>query len=321
MVNQNLDPADSQENYECTFTVFTPTYNRKNTITRVYNSLTAQTYRDFEWLIIDDGSTDNTSELVKQWQTQANFTIRYIYQNNRGKHIAYNLAAKKAKGKFLICLDSDDACIPEALARFKYHWDTIDEREQHQFSGIDCLCQDPQGNTIGSSYPFDSMDSNYSEIRYRHKVTGEKWGFQCTAIMQEFPFPEPSVDTMKHIPENVVWSRLTKKYKARYVNECLRIYYPDSGEPQLTKTSLANNNSLGLYLMNKSILEVDIDYFWFHPQAFIIPAINYSRSCFHLQINIFQQLKQLNSNQGKLLWLIMLPVGYLVWLRDRLKNR
>lgn len=322
MVEQDVTPTILQENYQYTFTVFTPTYNREKTLPRVYNSLAVQTYQDFEWLIVDDGSTDSTSDLVKQWQAQANFAIRYIYQNNRGKHTAYNLAAKEARGKFLICLDSDDACIAEALARFKYHWDSLPEQEQNQFSGIDCLCQDPQGNTIGSPYPFDSMDSNYSEIRYRYKVTGEKWGFQRTEVMQEFPFPEPPVERVfKYIPENVIWSSLTKKYKARYVNECLRIYYPNSGEQQITKSSLANKNPSGLYLMSKSILEVDIDYFRFYPQAFIIPAINYSRSCFHLKIHIFQQLKQLNSWQGKLLWLITLPVGYLVWLRDRIKNR
>lgn len=321
MVNKDPHIVDNQQTFQYTFTVFTPTYNRKHTLHRVYNSLKVQTYHNFEWLIVDDGSTDNTHDLVKQWQAEADFAIRYIYQNNQGKHTAYNLAAREAGGKFIICLDSDDGCIAEALARFKYHWDTIPEHEQDKFSGIDCLCQDPNGNVISSYYPLNSIDSNYSEIRYRYKVAGEKWGFQRTVVMQEFPFPEtPSNNSIKHIPENVVWSSLTKKYKARYVNEGLRIYYPDSGTQQLTKSTLADKNSFGLYLMSKSILEVDIDYFQFYPQAFILPAINYSRSCFHLKTDIKQQFMKLNSWRGRLLWLITLPLGYLVWLRDQIKK-
>jgi glycosyltransferase involved in cell wall biosynthesis len=133
MVNKDAHRVDNQQS-QYTFTVFTPTYNREHTLDRVYNSLKVQTYHNFEWLIVDDGSTDNTHDLVKQWQAEADLPLRYIYQNNKGKHTAYNLAAREAGGKFIICLDSDDGCIAEALARFKYHWDTIPEHEQDKFS-------------------------------------------------------------------------------------------------------------------------------------------------------------------------------------------
>ena len=103
------------------FTVFTPTYNRAYTLHRVYESLKAQTYRDFEWLIVDDGSNDNTRELIQKWQNESLFSIRYIYQQNSGKHIAFNRAVREAKGELFLTLDSDDACVEEALERFKYH--------------------------------------------------------------------------------------------------------------------------------------------------------------------------------------------------------
>ncbi|MBD2248421.1 glycosyltransferase family A protein [Nostoc sp. FACHB-888] len=309
------------EKYMYTFTIFTPTYNRASTISRVYESLKHQTFQDFEWLIIDDGSTDNTSSLVRKWQEDAKFTIRYIFQENSGKHVAYNKAARLAKGKFLVNLDSDDACIPVALERFKYHWDAIPEDEQSSFSGVDCLCQDPQGNLIGDLYPFSPLDSNYSEVHYRYKVTGEKWGFQLTTVFQEFPFPEPSINPTPCIPESIVWSNLTQKYKARYINECLRIYYINGGPSQLTKTSSASKNPTGLNLVCKNMLDVEIRYFIFSPFAFLKAAINYSRSSFHLQKNLGQQLINLQSWEAKFLWLICFPVGYVFWLRDSLNKR
>lgn len=312
---------DAERNYRYTFTVFTPTYNRRHTIDRVYESLKAQTFRDFEWLIVDDGSTDNTYDLVKQWQTEAEVEIRYFYQENRGKHVAYNKAAQEAKGRFLVNLDSDDACIPEALERFHYHWNTIPKHEQDNFSGIDCLCQDQHGKLLGDLYASSPIDSNYSEMHYRHKITGEKWGFQRTVLLQEFPFPEPSTEMpLSHIPENVVWSKLTQRYRARYVNECLRIYYVDSGTTQITKSSWAAKNPVGLNLMCKSILDIDIYCFRFSPFVFIRSAINYSRSCFHLKKNLNQQLTDLDSSLAKFLWTLAFPVGYMLWLRDKLRT-
>ena len=101
------------------FTVFTPTYNRGHTLHRVYNSLRIQTCSDFEWLIMDDGSTDCTAELVKGWQAENHFPIRYYFQENQGKHFAWNRAAEIAFGEYFICADSDDEFTPDALQKFR----------------------------------------------------------------------------------------------------------------------------------------------------------------------------------------------------------
>src|ERR1700687_2026026 len=111
--------------YRYTFTVFTPTYNRAGTLPRVYESLRLQTFRDFEWLVVDDGSKDNTEELIKEWQAKAEFPIRYIRPQNQGKPAATNRATQEAQGEFIATVDSDDACVPESLERLKYHWDAI----------------------------------------------------------------------------------------------------------------------------------------------------------------------------------------------------
>src|SRR5947209_20534442 len=106
------------------FTVFTPTYNRRHCLNRVYESLLAQTFRDFEWLIIDDGSNDDTASLVQQWQNEAAIRIRYELQPNQGKHVAFNRAVQLAAGECLVPLDSDDRCVPIALERLNQRWDS-----------------------------------------------------------------------------------------------------------------------------------------------------------------------------------------------------
>src|SRR2546423_7154708 len=118
------------------FTVLTATYNRAHLLPRVYESLCAQTFRDFEWVIVDDGSTDGTRELVSSWHED--FPIRYFWKPNGGKHTAVNLGVQEAAGQFIVILDSDDRLIPDTLERLDYHWKQIPD--PRQFAFLVCLC-------------------------------------------------------------------------------------------------------------------------------------------------------------------------------------
>lgn len=289
--------------YQYTFTVFTPTYNRAHTLHRVYESLTAQTYRNFEWLIVDDGSTDDTNKLVGQWQKEANFPIRYFEQENSGKHIAFNRGVREAKGELFLNFDSDDVCVPEALERFKYHWDTIPPDQKEKFSAVTSLCKDENGKIVGTRFPFNCTDSDSLEMYYRFKIKGEKWGFHRTDILREFPFPE--IQNQKIVPENVVWFRIARKYRTRFVNECLRIYY--NGLDQVTKSGLPDQNALGNVVCHREVLNTQLDYFHFAPIMFLRSAVHYSRFSFHVQLSLYNQFKNLELIFSKMLWIITLP--------------
>src|SRR5258708_12569584 len=108
-------------NYRHVFTVFTPTFNRSLTLRRVYESLRLQTFRDFEWLIGDDGSTDGTGELVEKWQTESGFPIRYIYQQNQGKPAAFTRGGHEAQLHSFLTLDSHHPSFPQPLDLFNHH--------------------------------------------------------------------------------------------------------------------------------------------------------------------------------------------------------
>ncbi len=319
MIHNIFMPTDRLEKYS--FTVFTPTYNRAHTLHRVYESLSAQTYRDFEWLVVDDGSSDKTKELIAGWQQENLFPIRYIYQENQGKHIASNRGATAAAGELFLTFDSDDACVPEALERFKYHWDSIPADRKLGFSAVTCLCKDEQGDIVGNKFPFDPTDSDSLEIYYRFKIAGEKWGFHLTKVMREFPFPELS--GCSYIPENIVWSAIAKKYKTRFVNEPLRTYY--TGEDQVTNKQKPlrslTRGSRAHALAHQEVLNKELAYFSLAPIHFLKSAVHFGRFSFHANHNMLTQFNNLDSFGGKVLWLLALPVGCLIYLKDYLTSK
>lgn len=298
----------------CRFTVFTPTYDRVHTLPRVYHSLQVQTYRDFEWLIVDDGSTDNTEEVVRGWQQQADFPIRYFWQPNRGKHVAFNHGVTQARGELFLTLDSDDACVPEALARFVHHWEAIPASRRQQFSAVTAHCMYQDGRLVGTSFPHDITDSDSLEIVYRFKVRGEKWGFHRTDVLKQYPFPELE---MTYMPEGVIWGKIARRFKTRFVNEALRIYYTD--QPSLTRGEGRNagRGALGGRFQHLTILNEATDYLLYSPVEFYRSGVHYVRFSLHSGLGLRQQLTDVRSTHGRLLCAAALPVGIAVYLRDR----
>lgn len=310
-------PEQPSVKSDLTFTVFTPTYNRASTLSRVYESLRAQTFRDFEWLIVDDGSTDGTSDLVRRWIVEADFPIRYLRQENRGKHIACNRAVAEARGELFLVLDSDDACVPEALERFHHHWLSIPLQERARFSAVTALCVDQHGRLIGTAFPQEFIDSDSLEIRYRHKVRGEKWGFHRTDVLRRFPFPE--VVGLTHVPEGIVWNRISREYRTRFINEPLRVYWIEDGSLALGRPP-AEQAAAGL-LQHLNALETELDWFSWAPFEFLRFAVHFSRFSFHLGLGLRDQWMRLHHRLARALWILAVPVGYLVYGRDRWRAR
>jgi glycosyltransferase involved in cell wall biosynthesis len=206
--------------FRYTFTVFTPSYNRAHLLPRVFECLKKQTFRDFEWLVVDDGSADNTSEVVKELAANAPFPVRYVSKPNGGKPSAVNRGAREAQGSLFAILDSDDWYEPQALERFLYHWNQIPESARAGFVGVTGLCSYPDGKLIGTRFSKDVLDSDAIDLRYRHKVTGEKSGMVRTDVLRQFPYPE---ELGKYVSESLVWNRIAKTYKTRFVNEVLTV--------------------------------------------------------------------------------------------------
>lgn len=150
-------------------TVFTPTYNRERSISRVYESLKKQTYKNFEWLIIDDGSTDNTKEVVEKFKKENLIKIRYIYQKNQGKHIAINNAVNNTDSELFLIADSDDAFVSYALEVFIFEWKRIKEKDKYK--GIIVRSFSASNfEVIGKDFPKYRIDANELDGLFKLKL-------------------------------------------------------------------------------------------------------------------------------------------------------
>jgi glycosyltransferase involved in cell wall biosynthesis len=196
-------------------TVFTPTFNRAYLLKNVHNCLAHQSYRKFEWLIIDDGSTDNTKEVVGAFIKKETFSITYLYQENQGKANALNKAFLKAKGEFFVVLDSDDLLLSDALENMLQAWSTIPAESKKKFVGIVGHWVFPNQKIVGTHFPENEIDSNAFDIRTKYRIKGDKIGMNRTEVLRKFPFPEK---TGNFIPESLIWNRIAKHYQIRFVN-------------------------------------------------------------------------------------------------------
>jgi glycosyltransferase involved in cell wall biosynthesis len=300
-----------------TFTVFTATYNRANTLARVHDSLEKQSFRDFEWLIVDDGSTDDTRNLVQAWSDGANFPIRYFHKPNGGKHTAWNMGVDLARGQLFLSLDSDDACTPDALMVFNDSWQSIDPSVRDAFTGVCCLVMDPNEEIVGDRFPKDVFDSDSNTLRFKHRITGDKWGFHRTEVVREFRFPERK--GMRYVPESIIWARIAARYQERFINKALRIYHDDA-EVRLTAPSWQDPECFALGA--KCALEEQARrWFFSDPTFFVKAAANYSRNSWQTTVGVVAQGRQLKGPVARGLWLAMLPVGYLLYRRDRARRQ
>ena len=302
------------ERFPYTFTVFTATYNRAHTLPRVYESLKQQTYRDFEWLIVDDESTDDTRQTVESWQAEAELPIRYVVQRHGGKHVAFNTGVREAAGRLFLTLDSDDGCVPTALERFKYLWDSIADAERPGFSAVTVLAQDEDGALMGTRFPRDITDSDALESYFVHRVWGEKWGFQRTDILRQHPYPEPKGVGM--VPEALVWFAIARTYKTRYVNESLRIYHQTRPRSDAL-SALSVATARGRLMFHQAVIEDYSDYMTRSPSLFMRSLVNYSRYSWLCGRGPLEQLRRIRTIKGRLLVAPFLPVAGLFAVQDR----
>lgn len=299
-----------------TFTVYTGTRNRARTLHRPYESLCSQTFRDFEWLVVDNDSDDGTEELIARWQTEAAFPIRYIRHANRGHHGSSNVAVREARGELFVTLDSDDGAVPEALERFKAIWDEIPADRRSGYAGVTALAVDENGQPTGDLYPSDIFDSNATEAYYRYRVLGEKWGFQRTDVMREFPYPTVAGYTGM-MSSHLVWGAIGRHYRTRFVNEYLGIVYFDQPDTMTKGVRDLTRNALGERMEAGAVIDDHLRYFQYAPLKFYLKAAKYSRSGLWAGEGFATQVSLLRRPEAKLLWFAALPVGVAVYLVER----
>lgn len=222
-------------------TILTPTYNRASLLPRLFDSLLRQTNKDFEWIVVDDGSTDDTREVAANLKEKCGgaFPMGYVYKANGGKHMAINIGAERARGELLFIADSDDLLTDDALETVANSWhDISDDKSFAGIAGLDITMDTRE--VIGSGLPQEHIDCNAIDIRYRHHVTGDMKEVFRTEVLREFPFPEFAGE--RFCPEQLVWFRMARRYRLRYINKPIYIadYQPDGITAGITKARMRN---------------------------------------------------------------------------------
>lgn len=233
-------------------TVFTTTYNREKTLERLYNSLINQSNKNFEWLIVDDGSTDNTKIIVENFINEKKINIRYYYQKNGGKHRAINFGIKHADGELFFIVDSDDYIEYDAIKTIINDWKDIKNKDN--ISGITYRKFDINKNKIlGKEFQKESFFSNHIEISKKYGDFDKAEIFN-TKILKKYEFPE--FKNEKFVPEGFIWTKITLDYKMKYVDKV--VYYCEYLEDGYTKNFKKNfiNNPKGfrknyLFVLNR----------------------------------------------------------------------
>lgn len=299
-------------------TIFTPTYNRAHLLPRLYESLKAQTFQDFEWIIVDDGSTDDTEEIVKKW-LQPPLTpsegwennlhhlggikggFRYFKKPNGGKHRAINLGVQEARGELFFIVDSDDRLPSNAIERILNYYNQI--KTYNRFAGVCGLKCYFNGTQVGGKQDFEPFDCSLLDIRHKYHLKGDMAEVVRTKVMQQYPFPE--FEGERFCPEALIWNRIAQKYVMRYFHE--NVYECEYVEGGLTDriVRVRMDSPRASMLTYKELAHYKVPL-----KTKIRSAINYWRfaSC--------SNLPWLYKVKGMAMWLWLWPIGALMHIKD-----
>lgn len=287
--------------------ILTPTYNRGKLLLPLYDSLKNLTFKDFEWLIVDDGSEDDTEQYALSWIEhnieKAEFPIRYIKKSNGGKHTAINRGVREASGELILILDSDDTLPADSLATIAQYYEQC--KGYKDCAGVCGLMAHHDGQLIGTGFPKDPMYESALQFRYAEKgnVTGDLLEVYKTSVMREFPFPE--IENEKFCPESLVWNRIANKYKLFCFNKV--IYYRDYLDGGLTSkiVRIRMNSPIASTMTYAEMLDYNISLKWK-----IRSAINYWRFKYCISN------KALKAPDVKWYWRLFQIIGLLMHLKD-----
>lgn len=217
-------------------TVLTPTYNRAYVIEKLYKSLLTQTAKNFEWLVVDDGSADNTKELINGYINEKKIKIRYIFQENGGKHRALNKGISCINNEVTFIVDSDDYLLDNAIENITKYYEKY--KTNNKICGFSFLRCFPDMRINGMKFKEDEYISDYISCRLNEKVVGDKAEAYITKYLKKTPFLE--VENEKFLFEDYVWMKLAMKYDTVHINVPIYVgdYLSDGLTKNITKTKV-----------------------------------------------------------------------------------
>jgi glycosyltransferase involved in cell wall biosynthesis len=282
-----------------TLTVFTPTYNRAYCLHLGYEALKRQTSKDFKWLIIDDGSTDNTKQLVDSWISEGDVEIEYCYKENGGMHTGHNKAYELIDTELNVCIDSDDYMTDDAVELIINKWKKYGGE---QYAGLLGLDIDKNGKVIGTKFPDNLSQCKYSELKRKHGVVGDIKFVYRTDIIRKY-IPYPVFEGENFVPLGYVYALVDKDYNMLCSNDvyCIVEYMTDGSTKNIVKQYFHNPKG---FAHERKVLMVT----W----PFFIDRFRYVLHYISSSI-ISRNSKFIRESPNKLLTISALPLGILLY--------
>ncbi|QIU97514.1 glycosyltransferase family 2 protein [Bacteroides faecium] len=281
-----------------TLTIFTPAYNRAHTIGRTYESLCRQTSKDFCWLVVDDGSVDNTKELVAKWIKEDKIPIRYIYQQNQGMHGAHNTAYRNIDTELNTCIDSDDYMPDDAVEKIVSFWKKY---RSEKYAGIVGLDKAHAGGIIGTEFPLEMTETTLQGY-YEQGGKGDKKIVYRTDVICKYP-EYPIFEGEKYVGLAYKYMLIDQDYTLLTINEPLVIVdYQDDGS-SINMYRQYWNNPKGFAFFRKTEMQVTHSL----KRRFIV-CVHYVSSSI-----ISRNKRFIKESPNKLMTVLAIPFGYLLY--------
>jgi glycosyltransferase involved in cell wall biosynthesis len=295
--------------YKYKVTIFTPTYNRAYTIERLYKSLLSQSCMDFEWLIVDDGSNDETENLVQEFISDKKISVSYFKKQNGGKHTAINKGLDLAQGEWFFIVDSDDYLPTDSIENILQELKNIEEDKR--IVGIVGLMQDEKRNVIGTGLKGnDGLLSTVIESRNKYKIQGDLAKIVRTDISKKFKFP--IIPNERFVAESIIWNRMAAEdYLFRFFNKV--IYIAEYQKNGLSANSIRNRRKYPKYatLLYSELVINPKNTFLYRIRA----SINYWRFAFCTK-DFYMSYKE---SGDKFLSLFTVFLGALYYMKDTIQ--
>lgn len=302
-------------------TLATPTFNRRHELERLYASLlrlkaTTRPGIIFEWLIIDDGSSDDTAATVARWAEDDLLPIRYYYQPNSGKHVADNRATQLARGEMILTIDSDDELTPDALNIFHDTWTSIPPSEREGLKGVTARCVDPAtGQMVGTPLPRRHNGGRFliasaQDLRHRYHVKGEMVGFTRRDILLRYPH-EIKPDVGKFMPEGIIWYSIGESYREYVIDRPARLYHQDEGGAIMSGGS-RNRAPQNYYLWQYQVNHLLSRYLMRDPRNMLKAAVGMSMDGFRTHRSVATIIRDTRGFLPRLAVIALLPAGWLL---------
>ena len=302
--------------YNYRFTVFTPCYNSERFIHRVYDSLKAQTFKDFEWLVVDDASTDNTLKILEGFKNEGKVNMQIVVNEiNQMITKNFNIAYSMADSELFVALGHDDSIYENTLFKFNEIWQKY---KADNISNICSMVKDQHGNLIGKPFNKDILIDNYFNVFLENIYTKEKYNCTRTDILKNFLYED---NGMRYIAEGDLWGNLGLQFDTIFTNEVFRTYYIE--EENLGALTKRSRKQLAESVMNSSIKWINN----FLPRikhGFSFKLRKYFQFAFYSLLEgmgLIRSLKAINRLKDRLIILFLYPIAFFVYVGLKINKK